>query len=364
MFYFTRMYKCVLIIFLLSTGNILAQIDPSPANMSFKGYAELYYAYDFNKPIDHNRPSFIYNHDRHNEVNINLGFINASYNSDKVRANFALAAGTYMNANYAAEQGVIKSIYEANAGVKLSRKKYLWIDAGIFTSHLGFENAISADCWTLTRSMAAENSPYYESGVKVSYTTDNNKWYMSGLLLNGWQRIKRPDGNNTISFGTQVTYTPNTSVILNYSTFIGNDKPDDQKQMRYFNNFYGIFHFTKKLHLTAGLDFGMEQTSKGSEYYNTWVSPVVILKVELNDHWSLSARGEYYGDGNEVIISTDTKNGFRTYGFSFNVDYKITNNAIWRIEGRHLNSKDDIFLKDNKAVNTNTLLATSLAVSF
>ena len=28
----------------------------------------------------------------------------------------ALAAGTYMNANYAAEPGVLKNIYEANAG--------------------------------------------------------------------------------------------------------------------------------------------------------------------------------------------------------------------------------------------------------
>jgi hypothetical protein len=71
---------------------------------------------------------------KHNEVNLNLGFIKGTYNTQNVRANFALATGTYMNANYAAEPDVLKNIYEANAGIKISKKKDLWIDAGIFSS--------------------------------------------------------------------------------------------------------------------------------------------------------------------------------------------------------------------------------------
>ena len=51
------------------------------------------------------------------------------------RANIALAVGTYMNANYAAEPGVLKNIYEANAGVKISNNKNIWVDAGILPSH-------------------------------------------------------------------------------------------------------------------------------------------------------------------------------------------------------------------------------------
>jgi hypothetical protein len=100
-----------------------------------------------------------------------------------------------MNSNYAAESGVLKNIYEANVGVKISKHKNLWIDAGILPSHIGFESAVSKDCFTLTRSMQAENSPYFESGAKISYTSDNGKWFVSGLVLNGWQRIQRIDGN-------------------------------------------------------------------------------------------------------------------------------------------------------------------------
>lgn len=341
-----------------------AQLDTSKSNLSFSGYAEVYYSYDFNKPEDHNRPAFFYSHNRHNEFNLNLGFIKAAYNSDRVHANLALAAGTYMNANYAAEPGVLKNIYEANAGVKLCSKKNLWLDAGVFASHIGFESAVSKDCWSLTRSILAENSPYYESGVKLSYTSDNSKWFLSGLLLNGWQHIQRPDYNNTPAYGTQITFTPNSKITINYSTFIGNDKPDSAKQMRYFNNFYGIFHVTDKFHVTAGFDYGMEQKPGESSSYNNWYSPVIIVRFDINDKWTLAARGEYYYDKEGVIIATATENGFQTSGYSLNVDYRIRENVVWRVEGRSLNSKDEIFTKGDGTTNTNTFVTSSIAISF
>lgn len=341
-----------------------AQMDSTSSTLNVSGYAELYYAYDFNQPADHNRPGFFYSHNRHNEVNLNLGFIKLAYNTGRVRANIAMAAGTYMNANYAAEPGVLKNIYESNAGVKLSPDKNFWLDAGIFASHIGFESAVSKDCWIITRSILAENTPFYESGAKLTYTSDDSKWLFSGLILNGWQHIQRPDGNNTPSFGTQITFSPNANITLNYSTLIGNDKPDSLKQMRYFNNLYGIFHLTDKFHLIAGFDYGMEQTSEGSTDYNNWYSPVVIVKVNFNDKWSASARGEYYSDEKGVIIATGTENGFQTSGYSINLDYSIRTNAVWRIEARTLNSMDNIFMDGDTPVNTNTFITTSLAVSF
>ena len=352
------------VILLLALNIASAQIDTSKSTLTFSGYAEVYYSYDFNQPADHNRPSFFYSHNRHNEFDLNLGFVKTAYNTDRTRANLALAAGTYMNANYSAEPGVLKNIYEANAGVKICKKKNLWVDAGVFASHIGFESAVSKDCWGLTRSILADNSPYYESGAKLSYTSDSGTWFLSALLLNGWQHIQRPDGNNSPAFGTQISFTPNSKVTLNYSTFIGNDKPDTAKQMRFFHNFYGMFHITEKFHLTAGFDYGMEQKAKGSSEYNSWYSPVVIVKVNLNNQWALTARGEYYVDQHGVIIATGTTNGFQTTGYSLNLDYKIRENAIWRIEGRTLNSKDNVFSKDGVAVNTNTFLTTSLAISF
>lgn len=358
------MKRILTIIIVLNSMMANAQKDTTVNPLSFSGYLETYYLYDFGNPADHNRPGFVYSHNRHNEVNINLGYIKAAYEKDNVRANLALMSGTYSNANLAAEPGVLKNIYEGNIGVKVSKKSNLWIDAGIFSSHIGFESAVSKDCWTLTRSILAENSPYYESGVKLSYTSPNEKWFISGLFLNGWQRIQRVDYNNTPAFGTQFTFKPNKKITLNSSSFVGNDKPDSTKQMRYFHNLYGIVKLNDKLAFTAGFDFGAEQNSKGSSDYNTWYSPVLILRLSPDSKNSFAARIEYYEDINGVIINTGTPNGFKTMGYSLNYDHAISDNAMWRIEGKSYTSKDEIFLKDDAPTNSNFSITTSLAVSF
>lgn len=350
---------------ILSAINLQAQTkDPAEKPLKITGYIETYYAYDFGKPADHNRPSFIYSFNRHNEVNVNLGFIKAAYEKDRVRANLGIMAGTYANANMSAEQGVLKNIFEANAGVKLSKQHELWIDAGVFASHIGFESAIGKDCWTLTRSILADNSPYFESGARLSYTSPSKKWYAAALVLNGWQRIQRPDGNNTPAFGHQLTFKPNDKMTFNSSSFIGNDKPDSVKQMRYFHNFYAQMQVTKNFGLIAGFDIGAEQKAKGSSDYNTWYSPVVMARYSFAEKFAVAARGEYYTDKNGVIISTGTPNGFQTWGYSLNFDYSITDYAMWRIEARGFSGKDETFIKEQTPVNNNFFITTSLAISF
>ena len=358
------MKKILLSLALIKSIHILAQDSAGSSQVKFNAYLEVYYNYDFNKPVNNNRPAFFYSHNRHHEFNLNLGFLKASYNADRVRANLAFGAGTYMNANYAAETGVLKNIFEANAGIKISKKKNLWVDAGIFNSHIGFESAISKDCWTLTRSILADNSPYFESGAKITYTSNNDKWLVSGLLLNGWQRIKKVDGNSALGYGTQVQYKPNSKLLINYSTFMGTDKPDSTRQWRYFHNLYSIFNVTAKFGITAGFDIGTEQKAKGSSKMNTWYAPVLILKHTINSKWAVAARGEYYYDRDEVIVAGGNSNGFQTTGFPLNVDYAPINKALIRLEARTLKSKDNIFAKGNAFINHNTFVTASLAISY
>lgn len=240
-----------------------------------------------------------------------------------MRANLALMAGTYAQDNLAAEQDALKYVNEANIGIKISKTKNLWIDAGIMPSHIGWESAIGKDNVNLTRSLAAENSPYFETGAKVSYTSDNGKWFLSGLVLNGWQRIAKAEENKSLSFGHQITFKPNDKITLNSSSFIGNDKPQDDKRMRYFHDLYGNFQLTDHFSTTLGFDVGAEQKEKGSESYNLWYSPNVLMKYQFDNQWSLAGRVEYFSDKNGVIIATETPNGFQTFGYSLNVDYQI-----------------------------------------
>ncbi len=336
------------------------------SNLSISGYLETYFVFDFSNPNDHLRPQFLYSFNRHNEVNLNMGYVMAAYDNSKVRGKLALMTGTYANANLSAEPGVLKNIFEANAGVKISTEKELWIDAGVFASHIGFESAVGANCWNMTRSLLAENSPYYLSGVKVSYTSENRKWFLSGLLLNGWQRIQRIPGNNTPAAGHQLTWTPNEKVTLNSSSFAGSDSPDSTRKMRYFHNLYGQFQLSNKFALLAGLDMGAEQKAYLSNRYNFWYSPVLIARLSSGENLAFAGRLEYYSDKNGVIISTGQDDPFQVFGYSLNMDLRVTDNLLWRLEGRVLNSKKErIFLtEDGASTRENLALGTSLSISF
>lgn len=361
------MKRIISILLVLSTSAGYGQdsIQPVSSPLTISGYLEAYYGFDLNQPGSNTRPGFLYSHNRHNEFNLNLGFIKAAYSTDRVRANLAIAAGTYMNANYAAEPGVLKNIFEANAGYKLSAKKNIWFDIGILPSHIGFESAIGKDNWSLTRSIVAENSPYFESGARLGYTSDNGKFSISALALNGWQRITRVEGNSLMSWGSQITAKPSSKFTLNYSTFFGTDKPDSARLYRTYHNFYAIFQPSSKFGLTAGFDIGTEERSVSDNSVNTWYTPVLIARISPSQKWAFAFRGEYYKDENGVIIATGTPNGFETVGLSANIDFIPLPNAMMRLEFRNLNNGDEIFVnKDGNGQRSNSSITLAAAVSF
>ncbi len=322
-------------------------IQLNNVKLTFSGAVDVFYAFDVNQPADKTRPGFMYSYNRHNEFNVNFAMLRAKMEHDRVRASVALMAGTYANANLAAEPATLRHIYEANVGVRLA--KGLWADAGIFASHIGFESAIGKDSWNLTRSITADNTPYYLSGLKLTWAI-NDHWTVAGLVTNGWQNIQETAGNSNKAAGMQVTYAGNKAT-LNYSNFIGNEKPDTAKQYRIFHNLYGIFKLTPKLGLTAGMDFGMQQTPE-QDGYDIWYNPTLIMRYTFTDKWALAARSEYYHDKNGVIIGTGTSNGFQTFGASINLDYSPIQYVMVRIESRLLKSKDEIFTwKDGSSNN-------------
>ncbi|MGF7217410.1 hypothetical protein GGR92_003584 [Spirosoma lacussanchae] len=361
--------NCILSATLLLAASFpaLAQ-TPDSTDITLTGYVEAYYTHDFTAPkTSQERPGFLYNHKRNRELNINLAYARLAYATDRVRGNLALQVGTYGQYNYAAEQGLVKPIFEANAGVKLSRQRDLWLDAGLFSSHIGFESAISKDCWTLTRSILAENSPYYLAGAKLTYTSPNGKWTLLGSALNGWQRIKKVEGYTGPSFSTQVQFRPSSRLTLNWSSFLGSDRPDSLRQGRFFNNLYAIINPAGRVGLILGFDIGADRkpvTDSGQRVGKgayIWYSPVMIARLKTSATSYLNGRVEYYDDRNGVIIGTPD---FRTWGYSLGYDYAILPTALFRIEGKLYNSQTSIFATQSGTGRSNASLTTSLAVSF
>ena len=114
------------LIFILTNGQSQADSvsnwEKKPV-MNLSGFVDVFYVYDFNRPTTTHRQPFLYNHNRHNEFNLNLGMVKLSVEHPKYRTNLAFHAGTYSNDNYANEPGLLKNIFEANVGISLNKKK-------------------------------------------------------------------------------------------------------------------------------------------------------------------------------------------------------------------------------------------------
>ena len=348
----------------LAVPPAAAPTTATPGPLTYYGYVDGYYGYDIKYANGNSRQPFLYSHNRQNEFAVNQAIIGVRYDDGKVRGALGLHAGTYVSANYAAEDPVLKNVYEAYAGFRPFEKA--WLDLGIFASHIGFESAISKDNWTLTRSLMAENSPYYESGARFTYEV-GPKLTLTGLVLNGWQNIR--ETNQAKALGTQIQWKPSDKLLVNSSTFYGNEQPTDAtRRRRYFHDFYISHATTDRLNLALVFDVGKQQNEAGTGH-DTWHTGAAFIKYKLAEQFSTTLRGEYYYAERGVLISSikpvATDADFRVAGGSLNVDYVPTRNVVFRVEGRYLNGKNGIFARpDNPGNNSYGNLTSSIAISF
>lgn len=343
-------------IFLLSLSSCLLyglRAQDSSRVLTISGYAEAYYQYDFNKPVTRERPGFLYNHKRHNEWNINLAYLKAAWTDQKAYANLAFMGGSYAQYNLSNEPAVFQQVLEANAGYRFS--EHWSVEAGILPSHIGMESAVSKDCWNLSRSLLAENSPYYEAGAKLCYT-DGKQWTGSLLLLNGWQNIR--ENNRYKAMGGQLQFRPGNGWLFNYSNFLGREKPDSIRgPARHFHNFYGSGPLTPQLNLAVLLDIGME----GSR---SWYGSAVLLQYIPAEKFRTGFRAERYKDLNGLIVPSPVPGGFLVNGCSLNADFIPSGHLSCRAEIRYLRSATRSFEKAGGYSRDNLSLLCSLAVSF
>ncbi len=313
--------------------NALGQTDSLFKHVKVSLYAETYFQNKWPNANHNSRPDYVYSFNRLNEVNLNLGFIKATFNNQKTRANLGLMAGTYAQSNLANEPAAVRNVWEANLGFKVLKNKNMWIDMGVMPSHIGFESAIGKDCWHLTRSLMADNSPYFETGLRVSNTSKNEKWYTALLVLNGWQNIYQRPNIQTPAFGHQITYQPNDKTLFNSSSFVGESIRDSVKGTRWFHNFYVKQTLSKKWAMIGAFDIGF-QTYQQENYQ--WHAAVLGAQYLWTAKKKWAFRLEQYKDYNNVIISETYKN-FSGLGASINFDYLLSEQMQLRCEAKYFN---------------------------
>jgi hypothetical protein len=330
-------------------------------------FVDTYYAWDFNRPGPGNLDrSFTTQPARHDEFNVNLAHVELKLSSERTRARLALQAGTSVQSNYAGEPRLggiagpelARHVQEAVAGVRVAPG--LWVDAGVYLSHIGQESWISRDNPTYSRSLIADYSPYYETGIKATWSA-SPKLTAQLHVVNGWQNISETNTDKAV--GLRLDYAASSHLVLGYSNFVGNEVLDTvPSRVRVFNELLALATAgNASVWVTA--DVGRQQRAGGG--WSTWYGGAVIGRVKVSPGVALAGRVERYGDPDGVIVATGTPDAFRVSGASVNLDVTVAGNALWRTELRGFSARDPIFPRHGGAgvSNRNGFLVSSLALT-
>lgn len=336
--------KIVLSSLFLISLSLFSQDSISKPKLNFEVYGDFFINGTFNNQPSHKISDIIYNHNRTNEFAINLAYLKSSYIDTNFRFNLALMAGTYSEDNLATEDNIFKHIFEANAGYKISKNSNTWIDLGVMNSHIGWETAVAYDAWTISRTLLAENVPFYETGIKLTHTTKDEKFSHSYMLLNGWQRITMIQGNSIPALGMQFTYKPNKKSTFNYSNFIGSVRPDSLWALRTYHNFYVFYDLSSKLSLFADFDIGSDKNSQDN--YGLWYGGILKLRYKLGKGYSMTYRADFIEDANDILYPEMKLNWF-AWTNSINIDKKLNSYSLIRAELKYLNSSEQLFLTNH-----------------
>ena len=351
---------------LIARADVTRPFDSVP--FTFSGYVDTYYVDDFadtpfpDRQITPGGVSPDYSHSRKDRLAVNHALLDAKFATDNFRGALGVQAGTYVQKNYAIEDNVAQHLYEAQLGFKPVTTAPVWIDAGIFASHIGLESAVSKDNLTPTRSLMADNTPYYESGAKLTWDP-NTHWEYGLLALQGWQQIGSKNPNKAI--GTQIQFKPVDGLVFNSSTYLGQSPNSPGARLRrYFHDFYATWQATKQWSLAFTTDVGADERSPRDRSLVGWVSATAIAKWQFAPQWAVAGRAEFYRDPHGLTIATGTPDNFVATGGSLNLDYQPDPHVLLRIELRTLAAEHPVFVERNGLDSSNDYLTASTSLSF
>jgi hypothetical protein len=338
------------IIFFISSYLVIhssfAQSDSLKKNLSFSVGIEPYYGHAFQKNKDAIRFGGV-NYNVTDAFNINLAYLELKYQSNKVRGKLIPGFGSYMDANYSSEFGLLKNLVEASVGYQLNEKHGIWLDVGILPSPFTNETAFARDHIMLTRSFCAENAPYYITGARLAWKASERITFY-GYLLNGWQNIRE---TNTQKAGTlQFEYKKGDQITINWNVYAGYEGNDfaETDQERLFSDAYIIYKGPKRWSYTACIMGGRQYRMQNNNA--DFFSGNIAVNYQLIKPLSISGRIERISDVNKAISNQNfgsTSRGKISNSVSLGFNYQPQKEVLYRIECRRLFGMNKLY-NDNR----------------
>lgn len=327
-----------------------------PTGWRWSAYADLYYAYDANRPAAGLVGSQLTHPAYHNQLSPSLVYLQAEVEQQHWRAVAALATGSYMAVNYASEPEWARYILQAYGGVRLLPT--LWVDAGVLPSFLGYESAISAENVVYSRSFIAEITPYYEAGVRLSYKP-SERWQLIASFLNGWQRIV--DNNEAKAFSAQVQFFASDALQLSYATFLGDEVIDAPLRL-WVHNPWISWQSNKVGVVLEGLYARARHFLQG--WQTVW-SLQCTAHYNFSAMWQLNTRLEHVSDKSRIFYQPLLADAFEVSSLTMGLLFLAAEPVKIRLESRFFLASDALYEHaDNSFRDRSVLFSGGMSFSF
>lgn len=296
--------------------------------ITFSGFIDLAATYNANRPASHE--NFISgtgtSGKRANELMLNLAQVQWSRTAtaeQPVGFTLALVAGEGADVVHAAESEGFRHVFQASVAYRL--RNGVQLEAGVYPSHIGMEGFYSKDNWNYTRSWIGEFSPYYQTGIKASYSF-NERWSGQLHVLNGWQVIH--DNDDGKSIGTQLAYA-NGPLTASFNSFLDAD--------RKFGDLVVLYRVHPRLQLGTAIDVGTENDAD-------WLGAGGYARYAFSDRHAIAVRAEQFRDPDAGISGSAQTLREATLTYELRPHEKL----IFKFETRYDRSSARVFADDER----------------
>jgi Putative beta-barrel porin-2, OmpL-like. bbp2 len=208
--------------------------------------------------------------------------------------------------------------------------KGLTLQAGIFSSLIGYDSLYAKDNFNYTRPWGADFTPYFMMGANASYPF-TEKLTSTFFLVNGYWHLAR--ANSAPSAGGQIAYKLTPRVTLKETILFGPHQRDTAFKFWRFLTDTIVERKTAKFTFASEYIFSTERVDAPSEPRALMMSWQLPARWTLNDRWSLSFRPEVFWDRDgRWTLAKQTVKAF-TSTLEYKLPYRWTT-TIFRLEHR------------------------------
>ncbi len=318
--------------------------EPSEPLWRYGGFIDLGYLLDFNHPSNHlfrSRGTTFHV----DELDLNMAGLNIRKQASRISRwgteltiqggkdsevfGFSATAPNLAGSRWLRHLGPTNISYLAPVGEGLT------LQAGIFTSFIGYDSLYAKDNFTYTRPWGADFTPYLMLGANAAYGITRR---LSGTLfvVNGYWHLA--DANSVPSSGVQLAYKATNRVMLKQTFLYGPHQSDTSLEFwRFLSDSIAEWKWER---VTAAFEYQIatEKLATSGNSRSLWMAAQLPVHWSMTGRWSTTVRPEFAWDrdgrwtGFEQLVKAITGT------LEYRVPYRATN-TIFRLEYRYDDSR-------------------------